>query len=143
MLYPSAGGSRVGRRPTPCLPANPKEHAVRRTLLLLLPAVLIFGAICPTARCGWTNTRPPNVVTPDSGKRNHVFYVGEPVAFNVKGDAAKRFEVRDYWGEVMDKGDVAAGVSGSRRRCRAGTSSTCTAFLRRKRGATWSAERRS
>jgi hypothetical protein len=51
--------------------------------------------------------RPPNLVTPESGKRCHVFYVGEPVAFSFKGEAATRFEVRDYTGELVDRGDVA------------------------------------
>ncbi len=80
---------------------------MRRTLFLLLPAAFFFAATAVAFAGGWTNTRPPNLVTPDSGKRNNVFYVGEPVAFTMKGDAAQRFEVRDYWGEIVDKGEVA------------------------------------
>jgi hypothetical protein len=78
-------------------------------LHLALPAVALVG-ICATAHGNWTNARPPNLVSPESGKRNHVFYVGEPVTFTLKGDAAKRFEVRDYWGEIVDKDEVANGA---------------------------------
>ena len=81
---------------------------MRRTLFFpLLPAVLVLVHVRPASCGGWTNFRPPNLVAPDSGKRNNVFYVGEPVGFTLKGDATKRFEVRDYWGEMVDKGEVA------------------------------------
>ncbi len=78
---------------------------------LLVAAAFLLCGLCPSANAGgWTNVRPPNLVAVNSGKRNHVFSVGEPVAFTLKGNAATRFEVRDYWGETVDKGDVAGGA---------------------------------
>ncbi len=80
-----------------------------RALSLLLFAILAASA--PSARAGWTTKAPPNLVTADSGKRNHVFYVGEKVAFALKGKAATYFEVRDYWGNLIDKGKAGATVT--------------------------------
>lgn len=56
---------------------------------------------------GWSWPLPPDLVTSESGKRNHVFYVGEPVSFKV-GGAATRFEVRDYYGHRLDSGPAGA-----------------------------------
>ncbi|MCE9603723.1 MAG: hypothetical protein K8U03_02345 [Planctomycetia bacterium] len=47
----------------------------------------------------------PQEVLPRSGKRNHIFYVGEPVTFEL-GPAADRFEIRNYQGDVVDQGSV-------------------------------------
>lgn len=47
----------------------------------------------------------PQQVTPRSGKRNHVFYVGEPVTLEL-GPAADRYEIRDYQGEVVEQGPI-------------------------------------
>lgn len=53
---------------------------------------------------------PVDHVKVDSGKRNPLFYVGEPIGFqltwgkNIKSLPADRFEVRNYWGEVVDQG---------------------------------------
>ena len=44
------------------------------------------------------------MVKPESGRRNHVFYVGEPVSFKLDGKRLDRYEVRDYWGQMIDKG---------------------------------------
>ncbi len=55
---------------------------------------------------GWSFPLPPNLVTPDSGRRNHVFFVGETPAFNFdRPGVASRFEVRDYFGEVVARGE--------------------------------------
>lgn len=40
-----------------------------------------------------------------SGKRNHVFYVGEAVTFEL-GSVADRYEVRNYYGDVVGQGPV-------------------------------------
>jgi F5/8 type C domain len=83
----------------------------RATWLLLSIALLGLSLGDATAPAGWTMKNPPNLVTPASGKRNHVFYVGEPVAFTLAGKHATRYEVRDYWGEMVDKGDAKGKVS--------------------------------
>lgn len=53
---------------------------------------------------GWVNQFPKDMVKLDSGRRNPLFYVGEPIAFKLDGPSAERFEVRDFWGDVVDKG---------------------------------------
>ena len=53
---------------------------------------------------------PPNRIYPQSGKRNHLFYVGEPVTFTL-GGAAVSYEVCDYWGNQIDTGPAAASVT--------------------------------
>ena len=82
---------------------------MRQTIrpLPLSLVVLLCLAYTSAYAGGWTNAKPPNLVTADSGKRNNVFFVGEPVAFTLKGSGALRFEVRDYWGQKVDAGDVA------------------------------------
>ena len=52
---------------------------------------------------GWTNKAPKTRINPDCGKRNPVFFVGEAINFKL-GAAAKQYEVRDYWGNLVDKG---------------------------------------
>lgn len=59
-----------------------------------------------TARQGWLDKQPPLLVTLKSGKRNHLFYVGEPVTFFPSGQAATSYEVRDYYGERVDQGPL-------------------------------------
>ena len=64
---------------------------------------LLAGASTALAG-GWVGKFPQNMVKPESGRRNHVFYVGEPVSFKLDGKRLDRFEVRDYWGQMIDKG---------------------------------------
>lgn len=64
----------------------------------------------PTRTKGWSWKTPPDQVRPVSGKRSHVFYVGEPVVFKL-GAAATSYEVRDYWGELVEHGAAAASVT--------------------------------
>ena len=59
---------------------------------------------------GFQWTANPQEVVPRSGKRNHLFYLGEAVTFEL-GPAAHRFEVRDYHGDVIDQGPVAKGAA--------------------------------
>jgi hypothetical protein len=60
---------------------------------------------------GWANQNPPDLVRLDAGRRNPFFYVGETVSFTATGPAADRWEVRDYWGEIVDKGPFAATIT--------------------------------
>ena len=58
---------------------------------------------------GWMWTPRKDSLNPDSGKRNHVFYVGDPIAFKL-GLSATTYEVRDYWGTMVDKGPAGASI---------------------------------
>jgi hypothetical protein len=62
------------------------------------------------ANAGWKDNFPSNAVIPRSSQRNHVFYVGQPVMFQLGGDAA-RYSVRDYWGNVVEQGAAKANVT--------------------------------
>lgn len=64
----------------------------------------------PARTKGWAWKQPPDMVRPESGRRSHVFYVGEPVEFKL-GGAAATYEVRDYRGDLVDRG--AAGTPGA------------------------------
>ncbi|MCW3051808.1 MAG: hypothetical protein JWN14_978 [Chthonomonadales bacterium] len=64
----------------------------------------------PARTKGWSWKLPPDLVTPDSGKRNHVFTVGESLAFHLDR-AAVSYEVRDYWGNLVDKGAAGTGFT--------------------------------
>jgi hypothetical protein len=60
----------------------------------------------PERTRGWSWTPRKDAVQPDCGKRNPVFYVGEPVVVTL-GPSATSYEVRDYWGELVDQGTAA------------------------------------
>jgi len=64
----------------------------------------------PARTKGWSWKTPPDMVKPDSGKRNHVFYVGEAAAFKL-GKSAVSYEVRDYSGELVDQGPAGESVT--------------------------------
>jgi hypothetical protein len=61
----------------------------------------------------WQYATPADEVLPDSEQPNNVFYVGQPVAFTLEPKSftqqgnAKSYEVRDYYGNVVDSGAVA------------------------------------
>ena len=59
----------------------------------------------PPDKRGWGWEQPPGWVKPESGRRSHVFYVGEEVIFKTKPPAAQ-YEVRDYWGNLVDEGQA-------------------------------------
>ncbi|MGH7213862.1 MAG: PA14 domain-containing protein, partial [Tepidisphaeraceae bacterium] len=61
----------------------------------------------PTRTGGWSWELAPNTVWPDSGKRNNIFYVGEQVSFRL-GAAARKYEVRDYEGNLVASGNASA-----------------------------------
>ncbi|MDD5350534.1 MAG: hypothetical protein PHQ12_10020, partial [Chthoniobacteraceae bacterium] len=69
----------------------------------------LLTALAPApGRAGWLPESPPRLVRMDSGKRNNVFYVGEPVRFRLSGPGAATYDVRDYWGNIVDHGPAAA-----------------------------------
>ena len=66
--------------------------------------------VAPERTKGWSWTPRKDAVQPDCGRRNPVFYEGEPVAFSL-GPAAAGYEVRDYWGERVDQGPAARRIT--------------------------------
>jgi hypothetical protein len=71
-------------------------------ILFTLPSLAADNLKPPKG--GWLNDVPPDQVKIDPGRRNAFFYVGEPISFTLKGPAPDHFEVRNYWGEIVDKG---------------------------------------
>ena len=64
----------------------------------------------------WLWARPANWTYAHSGRRHHIFYVGEPVRFELETsprayhaivpNQSIRFEVRDYHGNLVDEGPI-------------------------------------
>lgn len=64
----------------------------------------------------WLWARPPNWTYAHSGKRYHIFYVGDTVRFELemapgacfpfRPNQSVRYEVRDYWGNMVDEGPI-------------------------------------
>lgn len=75
-----------------------------RALLLACFVAIFCCELSSTHGAGWTGKTPPDLARLDSGHRNNVFYVGEQVEFSVKAKNLDRYEVRDYWGEMVEEG---------------------------------------
>ena len=58
---------------------------------------------------GFQHKSPADVVKINWNRRNPIFFVGEPLRFELD-KAAQRFEVRDYWGHLVDRGAVATSM---------------------------------
>lgn len=54
---------------------------------------------------------PPDRVLLFCGRRNPLFYVGEPIRFQLRGGAPGRYEVRDFWGELVEQGEATPSVA--------------------------------
>ena len=75
-------------------------------------AILIVIALPHPARAGWSWKTPPNMVTLDSGRRSPIFYAGERATFAVGGKGpATHYEVRDYYGTLVDQGRCGANLT--------------------------------
>ena len=74
---------------------------------LLLASMLVHGST--TLASGWVFQGPPNLITPVSGHRSHVFFTGDPIVFTLPAGRSVRYEVRDYYGTLVDQG-VAIGT---------------------------------
>ncbi len=81
-----------------------------RASLAFVSFFLGLSSLSPAAG-GWVGKSPPNILTPDSGRRSHVFYTGDPVKFQLPGKGLDRFEVRDYWGDVVDQGPADGSIT--------------------------------
>lgn len=85
---------------------------LRSAIFRVLAAAFCLHLLCAAPSCAkWTDGKRPDQVAIQSGRRTNLFYVGEPVKFTLKGDAAVRYEVRDYYGNVVDKGTPAADLT--------------------------------
>ena len=67
--------------------------------------VLVFILACTAEAGGWTSQRPPVLASLSSPNRNNVFYVGEQPTFTVTPEAV-RYEVRDYYGNMVDQAAI-------------------------------------
>ncbi len=63
----------------------------------------VIPQISSASAAGFSFTLPPDYAAVSSTHRNHVFYVGDAVAFTLSRSAS-RFEVRDYFGNVTVSG---------------------------------------
>ena len=70
----------------------------------LAAVALCVVMLSTAAAAGWVSPQASGTVRLLSGKRSHIFYAGEPVRFTQKGGPAARYEVRDYYGSVVDRG---------------------------------------
>jgi len=72
-----------------------------KALLQLVVALLLLSS----AGADWLSQMPPNLVTLDFKRRNHVFYVGEAITARLSNPApVVGYEIRDYWGNVVERG---------------------------------------
>ena len=69
------------------------------TALLLLALSALAGAQ------GFVYTPAPNALTVQSGSRNNVFYVGQPVTFQIS-NPTDHYQVRDYYGNLVDQNSI-------------------------------------
>jgi len=89
------------------------RHASLLLVLLLASQVQVLA--------GWDWDTISNPVTADSGKRSNVFFEGEPVQFHLtccpkagwpcQAMEATRYEVRDYYGNLVDQGAASATIT--------------------------------
>ena len=86
-------------------------NKLRVTILLALFLALLAASSGPVRAGGRLFQRRPDAVTIQSGHRNNIFYVNTPVAFTLQGGSAVRYEVRDYWGTLVDAGPAASTIT--------------------------------
>lgn len=87
---------------------------LKKAFLGIVSVSTLLACTSAALVAGWYWSLPPNLVTIYSGKRSHVFYEGEQVRFSLyylpcgacapQPSAAVRYEVRDYYGELVDEG---------------------------------------
>ena len=63
-------------------------------------------APCVPLQAAWQSNPPPVSVTVQSNKRGHIFYKGEAIAFKLSNSGATRYEIRDYYGNLVEQGAV-------------------------------------
>ncbi|MEI7775723.1 MAG: discoidin domain-containing protein, partial [Verrucomicrobiota bacterium] len=68
-------------------------------------AAALLAPYCP-AEAAWQSTPPPIAINVQSNRRGHVFYKGDAISFSLSGAGASRYEIRDYYGNLVDQGPV-------------------------------------
>ena len=66
--------------------------------------------LAPQRKKGWSWAARKDAVQPDCGRRNPVFAVGDPITFAL-GPSAATYEVRNYWGDVVDEGPAGTSIA--------------------------------
>ena len=74
-------------------------------------SLLAIASPHPSHAAGWLWNMPPNTVWLDSGRRNNVFYVGETVTLRPTAPGSVAYDVRDYWGNIVDQGPVGTTIT--------------------------------
>ena len=74
---------------------------------------LLLGTPLGSAKAagGWLFQPPPVVVTATTTHRSNIFYVGQPVSFALNGSGATTYQVRDYWGNIVDQGAASKNIA--------------------------------
>ncbi len=84
--------------------------------LMLLAVLISLGGNAP-ARADWQWASPPNFITLGTSNRCNVFAVGDPITFSIRDERwlgktdATHYEVRDYFGTLVDQGPITPGWS--------------------------------
>ena len=68
-------------------------------------AAALLAPYCP-AEAAWQSTPPPIAINVQSNRRGHVFYKGDVISFSLSGAGESRYEIRDYYGNLVDQGAV-------------------------------------
>jgi hypothetical protein len=84
-----------------------KNHSLHVSHLVIVLLLFLFVPH-PAHAGGWSWKTPPNAVTLESGRRNPIFYVGEPIVLAVKGKTAVSYQLRDYYGTLVAEGKCGA-----------------------------------
>ncbi len=75
-----------------------------------LPMAAALLAPCLPAQAAWQSQPPPVSVSVASNRRNHVFYKNDVVSFTLNKTGATKYEIRDYYGNVVEQGPVSGTV---------------------------------
>ncbi|MEI6872213.1 MAG: hypothetical protein WCL08_08015, partial [Verrucomicrobiota bacterium] len=75
-----------------------------------LPVAAALLAPCLPAQAAWQSQPPPVSVSVASNRRNHVFYKNDVVSFTLNKTGATKYEIRDYYGNVVEQGPVSGNV---------------------------------
>lgn len=100
-----------------------KKAEISRVLFgvtVVLSGILLYGATPserpahpePARMKGWAWQMPPDKITPVSGRRNHIFFVGDSLQFELEGSGKpETYEVLDYYGVMVDSGSASEKIT--------------------------------
>lgn len=104
-------------RPSSCSDPDPERINVKQSPLqslwrritasFLLVATVLFPQLQNThVMAAWQWQGPATLINLQSSKRGNVFYKGDAVAFKLSGPGASRYVIRDYYGNIVEQGQV-------------------------------------